>query len=31
MVTGFTFHMFFGRMFPKPFRRICSVRHGFEN
>jgi hypothetical protein len=29
MVTGFTFHMFFGMMIPKPIRRICSARHGF--
>jgi hypothetical protein len=29
IVTGFTFHMFFGMMIPKPTRRICSARHGF--
>ena len=29
MVTGFTFHMFFGMMIPTPIRRICSARHGF--
>ena len=28
-MTGFTFHMFFGMMIPKPIRRICSARHGF--
>jgi hypothetical protein len=29
IVTGFTFHMFFGMMIPKPIRLICSARHGF--
>lgn len=29
IVTGFTFHMFFGMMIPKPIRHICSGRHGF--
>jgi hypothetical protein len=29
MVTGFTFHMFFGMMIPKPIRRICSARYAF--
>ena len=28
-MTGFTFHMFFGMMIPKPIRRICSARYGF--
>jgi hypothetical protein len=29
IVTGFTFHMFFGMMISKPIWPICSARHGF--
>ena len=29
LATGLTFQMLFGRMIPKPLRRICSARRGF--